>query len=135
MPVTKVAVSIDGRSVREIDRWVRERKYPNRSRAVQPAVDALTQRERRLRLALEAAKRDGLDPGNGVDKKLMTLAHAQGKSIEYLESVYANDWRYFATSGALTYKGKPVQGLALPTPILRKIYHDNAVNWFPGISD
>src|SRR5437660_4543946 len=40
-------------------------------------------------LALEAAKRDGLDPGNGVDKKLLTLAHAQGKSIEYLESVSA----------------------------------------------
>jgi predicted TIM-barrel fold metal-dependent hydrolase len=55
------------------------------------------------------------------------------KTIEYLESVYANDWRYFATSAALSYKGKQVQGLALPMAILRKIYHDNAVKWFPGI--
>ena len=54
-------------------------------------------------------------------------------TIEHLESVYANDWRYFATSDALSYKGKPLQGLALPAPILRKIYHDNAVKWFPGI--
>jgi hypothetical protein len=26
-----------------------------------------------------------------------------------------------------------VQGLALSPAILRKIYHDNAVKWFPGI--
>ncbi len=54
-------------------------------------------------------------------------------TIEHLESVYANDWRFFATSDALSYKNKPVQGLALPAAILRKIYHDNAVKWFPGI--
>jgi hypothetical protein len=31
------------------------------------------------------------------------------------------------------YQGKPVQGLALPLPILRKLYHDNAIKWFPGL--
>jgi hypothetical protein len=50
-----------------------------------------------------------------------------------IESTYANHWRYFATSDTLEYKGKPVEGLNLPEPILRKIYHDNAVKWFPGI--
>jgi predicted TIM-barrel fold metal-dependent hydrolase len=55
------------------------------------------------------------------------------KTIADLEIVYANDWRYFATSDSLSYKGKPVQGLALPLAILRKIYHDNAVKWFPGM--
>jgi predicted TIM-barrel fold metal-dependent hydrolase len=55
------------------------------------------------------------------------------KAIDHLESVYANDWRYFATSDALSYNGRPVQGLALPDAVLRKIYHDNAVQWFPGI--
>ena len=54
-------------------------------------------------------------------------------TIEHLESVYANDWRYFATSDTLSYKGKNLQGLALPETIVRKIYHDNAVKWFPGI--
>jgi len=34
---------------------------------------------------------------------------------------YERDWRYF--SGALR----------LPAPVLRKLYHDNAVRWFPGI--
>lgn len=55
------------------------------------------------------------------------------KTIQDIESVYANDWRYFATDDALSYKGNQVQGLALPESILRKIYHDNAVKWFPGI--
>jgi predicted TIM-barrel fold metal-dependent hydrolase len=54
--------------------------------------------------------------------------------IRELESVYANDWRYFATRDTLSYKGKSLQGLALPNAILRKIYHDNAVRWFPGIA-
>jgi predicted TIM-barrel fold metal-dependent hydrolase len=50
-----------------------------------------------------------------------------------LEAVYASDWRYFATSDTIEYKGKPVQGLNLPETVLRKIYHENAVKWFPGI--
>ena len=61
------------------------------------------------------------------------LAPGSTETITHLESVYANDWRYFATADALSYKDKPVKGLALPDAILRKIYHDNAVKWFPGI--
>ena len=54
-------------------------------------------------------------------------------AIRHIESVYANDWRYFATGDTLAYKGKPVKGLNLPEVVLRKIYHDNAAKWFPGI--
>jgi len=49
------------------------------------------------------------------------------------EEAYAIQWRYFATNDVVEYKGKPLQGLALPMPILRKLYHDNARRWFPGI--
>jgi hypothetical protein len=38
-----------------------------------------------------------------------------------------------ATSDTVEYKGKPVKGLDLPKAVLRKIYHANAVKWFPGI--
>ena len=54
-------------------------------------------------------------------------------TLQRLEAVYANDWRYFATSDTIDYKGKPVKALDLPDTVLRKIYHDNAVKWFPGI--
>ncbi len=49
------------------------------------------------------------------------------------EDAYANQWRYLATDDYVEYHGKKVQGLALPPAILRKLYHDNAVKWFPGI--
>jgi hypothetical protein len=29
--------------------------------------------------------------------------------------------------------GHIYQGLALPPPVLRKLFHDNAVRWFPGL--
>ena len=33
----------------------------------------------------------------------------------------------------LQYRGHQVEGLALPEPVLRRIFHDNAVQWIPGI--
>lgn len=54
--VQKVAVTLDKRTVEDLDRWVREGKYPNRSRALQQAVNLLAEREKRTRLARELAK-------------------------------------------------------------------------------
>lgn len=56
--VQKLAISLDKRAVENLDRWVREGKYPNRSRALQAAVDLLTERENRARLARELSKLD-----------------------------------------------------------------------------
>lgn len=54
-------------------------------------------------------------------------------TIKDWEETYARDWRFFATGDTLIYNGQKVQGLALPPEILHKLYHDNAVRWFPGI--
>jgi Arc/MetJ-type ribon-helix-helix transcriptional regulator len=54
--VQKIAVTLDKGTVAELDRWVREGKYPNRSRALQSAVDLLAEREKRRRLSLELSK-------------------------------------------------------------------------------
>jgi len=56
--VQKIAVTLDRRTVADLDRWVREGKYPNRSRALQSAVDFLSERDKRVRLARELAKLD-----------------------------------------------------------------------------
>lgn len=63
-----------------------------------------------------------LDPGSDA-----------AKTMQRWENGYANDWRFFATDDVVEYRGHKIQGLALPQPILRKLYHDNAVKWFPGI--
>jgi Arc/MetJ-type ribon-helix-helix transcriptional regulator len=54
----KVAVTLDARTLEELDRWVSEGRYPNRSRAVQTAVNLLAAREKRTRLARELSKLD-----------------------------------------------------------------------------
>ncbi len=40
---------------------------------------------------------------------------------------------FSSTNDTLQYKDRKLQGLSLPAPILRKLYHDNAVRWIPGI--
>ena len=54
-------------------------------------------------------------------------------AIDLWEQTYARDWRFLATNDVVEFDGIKGQGLALPAPVLRKIYHDNAVQWFPGI--
>lgn len=49
-------MTLDRRTVRDLDRWVSAGKYPNRSRAVQAAVDRLAEQEKRTRLMRELAK-------------------------------------------------------------------------------
>jgi len=54
-------------------------------------------------------------------------------AVKEWEETYARDWRYFATNGTIEYQNRKVQGLNLPGAVLQKVYHDNAVRWFPGI--
>jgi predicted TIM-barrel fold metal-dependent hydrolase len=49
------------------------------------------------------------------------------------ENEYALDWRYFSTDDTFQYRDQAIRGLKLPIPVLKKIYHDNAVRWLPGI--
>ncbi len=68
----------------------------------------------------------------GTDSYFYPGQNAQD-AVKDWEDRHANDWRFLATNDTILYRGRKVQGLALPQPILRKIYHDNAVKWFPGI--
>ncbi|MGO9273831.1 MAG: amidohydrolase family protein [Terriglobia bacterium] len=55
------------------------------------------------------------------------------KALAEWNRTYERDWRFFSTDQTVEYLGHSYQGLALPEPILRKIFHDNAVHWLPGI--
>jgi len=56
------------------------------------------------------------------------------KALQEWTSTYERDWKFFATDQTVEYKGHQAQGLRLPEPILRKLYRDNAIRWFPGIT-
>lgn len=74
MAKTKVAVTLDTRTLQRVDRLVRDARYPNRSQAIEAAVNGQLDLLDRRRLAEECAK---LDPaaeqalaneGVGVDE-------------------------------------------------------------------
>jgi metal-responsive CopG/Arc/MetJ family transcriptional regulator len=58
MSTQKVAITIDEKVLRRLDRLVAARKFPNRSKAIQEAVEEKLERVERTRLAREAAKLD-----------------------------------------------------------------------------
>jgi metal-responsive CopG/Arc/MetJ family transcriptional regulator len=58
MARSKVAISLDERTLSQLDRLVRQRVFPNRSRAIQEALEEKLERFEKGRLARECAKLD-----------------------------------------------------------------------------
>lgn len=58
MATMKVAVTIDSDLLQQIDWLVAQKIFPNRSRAVQDALQELVRQQKRNRLARECAKLD-----------------------------------------------------------------------------
>ena len=56
--------------------------------------------------------------------------------LKRLEEMYTRDWKYLATGEMVEFPadGLKVRGLELPLPVLRKIFHDNALRWIPGMA-
>jgi predicted TIM-barrel fold metal-dependent hydrolase len=54
-------------------------------------------------------------------------------TLTEFRNTYARDWKFFSTDEKVEYMGHTYEGLALPQAILRKLFHDNAVRWFPGL--
>ncbi len=103
-------------------------RYPNFAVDIAARMPYLETEPREMVIAFITKYQDRLIYGTDID-----YAGGADEKIRELESVYTNDWRFFATSDTVEYKGKPVKGLSLPEGVLRKIYHENAVKWFPGI--
>lgn len=58
MPAAKIAITIDEDLLWALDLWVKEGRFPNRSKAIQAAVKEKHDRWRKTRLAEECAKMD-----------------------------------------------------------------------------
>jgi predicted TIM-barrel fold metal-dependent hydrolase len=68
----------------------------------------------------------------GTDLEFLA-ADATPDALKDWQETYARDWKFLATDQMLAYRSHQVEGLALPEPVLRRIFHDNAVRWIPGI--
>ncbi len=114
MSTTKIAITIDEELLGKLDRLVSSRVFPNRSKAIQEAVQEKLSRVNKSRLARECAKLDpkfeklraGLAGGRAGDDPLLTggartapadssacreLAELRGEA-DYLEAI-ASDLR------------------------------------------
>jgi len=63
-------------------------------------------------------------------------AGGNDKALSGWEWHLQRDWKYLSTDEQVEVfkgSGQMVRGLALPESVLRKIYHENAVRWFPGM--
>lgn len=80
MRAAKVAITIREDLLAQLDRWVVEGRYPNRSQAIQAAVREKLERTRRTRLAEEAAR---LDPTEERTMAEEGLAGEAGTWPEY----------------------------------------------------
>ena len=58
MPVAKIAITIDEQLLKKIDLLVKDNVFPNRSKAIQDAVQEKIDRVDRDRLSVECAKLD-----------------------------------------------------------------------------
>jgi predicted TIM-barrel fold metal-dependent hydrolase len=68
----------------------------------------------------------------GTDDTLYSDMDA-ARFIHSAETTYARDWRFLSTDAIFSFDGIQWQGLALPESVMRKVYHDNAVHWYPGL--
>jgi len=70
MSIAKIAISIDHGLLERIDYLVRERIFPNRSKAIQEAVKEKIDKLDKNRLALECAKLDPVFEQSMADEGL-----------------------------------------------------------------
>ena len=80
MPKTKIAITLDRRTVSRVDGLVKEHVFPNRSQAIQRALDEKLERLEHSRLARECAK---LDPEQEKALAEEGMAEELGEWPEY----------------------------------------------------
>ncbi|MBV8051453.1 MAG: amidohydrolase family protein [Acidobacteriaceae bacterium] len=68
----------------------------------------------------------------GTDLDLLASADIR-ETLKEWKSTYARDWKFLATNETFQSGGRTVHGLSLPQPVLKKIFHDDAVHWIPGL--
>jgi predicted TIM-barrel fold metal-dependent hydrolase len=68
----------------------------------------------------------------GTDLDLIATADVN-EALKEWKSTYARDWTFLATDETFDFNGKKVIGLKLPESVLRKVFHDNARHWIPGL--
>lgn len=106
-------------------------RYPNFAVDLAGRIKFLMTRPRKEMIAFITKYQDRLIYGTDTEIGFGEAAPAGPQTPR--EDEEARIWRYIATDDTLAFSDRTIQGLALPQPVVRRIYHDNAVKWYPGI--
>jgi Amidohydrolase len=109
----------------------RMERYPNFAVDTSGRLDYLMTQPREQVVAFFLKFQDRILYGSDMGFRKADVADVAAVSWE---SRYASDWRYLSSDDTFEYKGREVHGLHLPVTVLRKLYHDNAVRWVPGMA-
>ena len=74
MPTAKVAITLEQDLLTELDQLVAQNVFPNRSKAIQAALQDKLAKHRKTRLSREAAKLDRLEEQRLADEGLESEA-------------------------------------------------------------
>ena len=72
MASAKIAITLNAEIVAQLDRWVKEGRYPNRSRAIQEALKEHLSHWRRNRLAQEVSKLNAEEEKGMAEESFLT---------------------------------------------------------------
>jgi len=99
--------------------------YPNYAVDVASRVRILARQDREevrqfmMKYADRVIYATDYQPGSGND---------EGAARSFL-ATHEQEWNFFASGEVLKFRDREVRGLALPGPVTRKIFRDNAVRW------
>lgn len=113
--LTRLAKRLDAHPNFAVDTAARVRYFAAGDR--DRVREFLTKYQDRVLYATDFGLRDG-DPA------------AAGRSMR---ATHDRDRAFFSGGDAMEYDGRPTRGLALPGGVLRKIFRENALRWFPGL--
>ncbi|MEX0741776.1 MAG: amidohydrolase family protein, partial [Phycisphaeraceae bacterium] len=71
----------------------------------------------------------------GVNRNPDATPEQRRAAMAEMEKMYELEWAFFATDQPVTVHGRPSQGLALPEPVLARMFHDNACAWYPRLQE
>ncbi len=67
-----------------------------------------------------------------TDQVVMPTDNTEARIKDWTDTL-AREWTFLATNETVEYMGHTYQGIELPAPVVRKIFHANALHWFPGL--
>jgi predicted TIM-barrel fold metal-dependent hydrolase len=105
-------------------------RYPNFAVDLAARMPYLMRQPRKRMIAFVTKYQDRLLYATDLD---YMPGDGSRETVARWEVAYARDWRFLATNDWVEYMGKKYQGLDLARPVLEKLYHANALHWFPGI--